>query len=201
MLSSGSASLALEMLRYAGEGLSARGRLCGYRTRDRTRTEHSRQVSAWCVCCGPASRRRRRSFPHQYPVVSGSKRIVAARLHRQPVTTSGSATGLEFRGLVTCGIAVLQKETNMENLCDRPLVTGYALGRRLANARLPTRSYAFPARRRRDDVLDRAAIVRRPESHGAPVMRARGAGLASMDSRGRAYSSPPNARLQGRCVL
>jgi propanol-preferring alcohol dehydrogenase len=87
----------------------------------------------------------------QYPVVPGHEIVGRVDLIGRNVTTHriGDRVGIPWLGY-TCGVCRYCRE-GMENLCDRPLFTGYTRDGGYATHALADARYCFPLPERRDD--------------------------------------------------
>ena len=88
----------------------------------------------------------------RYPIIPGHEIIGRVDLVGGNVTTHriGDRVGIPWLGY-TCGICRFCKE-NMENLCDRPLFTGYTRDGGFATHTIADARYAFPLGEDGDDV-------------------------------------------------
>ena len=99
----------------------------------------------------------------RYPVVPGHEIVGRVDLVGRNVTTHqvGDRVGIPWLGY-TCGVCRFCKE-GMENLCDRPLFTGYTRDGGFATHTIADAALCFPTRRGRRRCFDRAPVVRRPD--------------------------------------
>jgi len=88
----------------------------------------------------------------KYPVVPGHEIVGRVDLVDSDVTTHriGDRVGIPWLGY-TCGVCRFCKE-GMENLCDRPLFTGYTRDGGFATHTIADARYAFPLGEDGDDV-------------------------------------------------
>src|ERR1700693_787536 len=88
----------------------------------------------------------------KYPIVPGHEIVGRVDLVGSNVTTHriGDRVGIPWLGY-TCGVCRFCKE-GMENLCDRPLFTGYPRDGGVATHTIADARYAFPLGEDGDDV-------------------------------------------------
>src|SRR5215475_12458395 len=136
----------------------------------------------------------------RYPIIPGHEIVGRVDLVGENVTTHavGDRVGIPWLGH-TCGVCKFCKE-GMENLCDRPLFTGYTRDGGFASHTIADARYAFPLGEDGDDVSIAPLLCAGLIGWRSLVMAGNGKRLGIYGFGAAGHIVAQIARWQGRSV-
>jgi propanol-preferring alcohol dehydrogenase len=136
----------------------------------------------------------------RYPIIPGHEIVGRVDLVGENVTTHavGDRVGIPWLGY-TCGTCRFCRE-GMENLCDRPLFTGYTRDGGFATHTIADARYAFPLRETGDDVSIAPLLCAGLIGWRSLVMAGKGERLGIFGFGAAGHIVAQVARWQGRSV-